>query len=403
MSEAFGGNGDRKEKLKEIVERLGKGEAPEAVKRDFKDIIREADAAEIADLEQSLIDGGVPVEDVQRLCEVHADVFLAGLERGVRPETMPGHPIHTYIAENREAKKLAKALRRTAWFGSREALVDAVKGLKPIIRHYERKENQLFPYLERAGFTGPSKVMWGKHDEIREAFRGFEAVASSASRGEVKSKAKDIARRISTMMFMEEKILFPNAIKRLSDADWAAIRRGDDAIGYAWVTPGAEWDPAIAGGASMYSHLEAMVGGAGPGLDARSKIPLATGELPLGVLDEILKSLPIDVSFVGADDRVMYYSDSPHRVFPRSPGVIGREVRNCHPPKSVAVVERILDSFRKKERDKAEFWIEMGGKFVWISYKPIYDWRGEYQGTLEMSMDATALRALQGQKRLLDW
>ena len=132
-------------------------------------------------------------------------------------------------------------------------------------------------------------------------------------------------------------------------------------------------------------------------------IPLSVGGLPLDYLDRIMKALPFDISFVDANDRVMYYSDSPHRVFPRSPGIIGREVQNCHPPDSVEVVERILDAFRKKEKDKADFWIQMGPKFVYISYKPIYDDAGTYLGTLEMSMDATELRGLEGQRRLLDW
>jgi len=238
------------------------------------------------------------------------------------------------------------------------------------------------------------------------------------------------------MLFMEEKILLPNALKRLTEQDWAAVRRGEDAIGFAWVKPGAAWDAALVGGSpsgtsggapgdakalagqGQYANFNAAIeaaaakaGGAGTTQAAQalqaigpaSMIPLSVGALPLDFLDRILKSLPVDVSFVDADDKVMYYSDSPHRVFPRSPGIIGRSVENCHPPKSVDVVMKILDAFKKKEKDKAEFWIQMNGRFILISYKPIYDDAGTYLGTLEMSWDATDIRALEGQRRLLDW
>jgi len=117
----------------------------------------------------------------------------------------------------------------------------------------------------------------------------------------------------------------------------------------------------------------------------------------------MLKALPVDLSFVDADDKVRYYSDSPQRVFPRSPGIIGRSVQNCHPQKSVAVVEKILEAFKRKEKDRADFWLEKDGRFILISYKAIYDDSGAYLGTLEMSMDATDIRALTGQRRLLDW
>lgn len=411
---------ERAARLKVIIEKLAAGASPQAVKKEFHELIKGADAAEVAALEQSLIEGGMPVEEVQRLCEVHADVFKAGLERGEKAERMPGHPVHTYMAENREARKRARSLSLASLTGGLEALAAATAGLKPIITHYERKENQLFPFLEKTGFTGPSKVMWGKHDEIRAAFKEVEQALAGSNAALARKKARELARRVRTMIFMEEKILFPNALKRLEDAEWATVRRGEDAIGFAWIRPGAEWDPALVGGQATagpsgggaYANFSAAIETAAakaagqnpashPGADA--PVPLSVGGLPLNILDRILVSLPVDISFVDADDKVMYYSDSPHRVFPRSPGIIGRSVQNCHPPKSVDVVVKILDAFRKKEKDKAEFWIQMNGRFIIISYKPLYDDAGRYLGTLEMSWDATDVRALEGQRRLLDW
>jgi DUF438 domain-containing protein len=399
---------DRAARLKAIIERLAFGASPSEVKREFHELIRDADAAEVAALEQSLIEGGTPVEEVQRLCEVHADVFRSGLERGGRPERMPGHPVHTYLAENREAARRAGRLSRAA-LGGTDSIRQALAELRPLIVHYERKENQLFPYLERTGFTGPSRVMWGKHDEIRAAFKAVEEACAAGDARSARKGARDLARRIRTMIFMEERILFPNALKRLSEADWAAVRRGEDAIGFAWVRPGAQWDPDLAGASpGQYANLAAAVDAAGraDSQDApagATSIPLSTGSLPLDWLDRMLKALPVDLSFVDADDKVRYYSDSPQRVFPRSPGIIGRSVQNCHPQKSVAVVEKILEAFKRKEKDRADFWLEKDGRFILISYKAIYDDSGAYLGTLEMSMDATDIRALTGQRRLLDW
>ncbi len=425
-------------RLKAIIDKLAAGASPAEVKKEFHDLIMDADAVEVAELEQSLIEGGLPVSEVQRLCDVHADVFKAGLERGEKTERMPGHPVHTYLAENKEARKYARGLVYASLTGGLESIKGAVDAMRPIIVHFERKENQLFPFLERSGFTGPSKVMWGKHDEIRGVFKELDAAIKASDIKTARKKARDLAKRVRMMVFMEEKILLPNSLKRLTDQDWAAVRRGEDAIGFAWVKPGAKWDAALVGGSPVgapvgssgnvtpgtaagqgqYANFNAAIeaaaaraGGAGTtqatqtlqAIGPASMIPLSVGALPLDFLDRILKSLPVDVSFVDADDKVMYYSDSPHRVFPRSPGIIGRSVQNCHPPKSVDVVMKILDAFKKKEKDKAEFWIQMNDRFILISYKPIYDDAGTYLGTLEMSWDATDIRALEGQRRLLDW
>ncbi|HUW71308.1 MAG TPA: DUF438 domain-containing protein [bacterium] len=402
---------DGAKRLKQVIDKLATGAAPADVKREFHELIKGASAEEVASMEQSLIDGGLPVEEVQRLCEVHADIFKGGLEKQPRANRLPGHPVHTYLAENREARKRLRTLRFASLLGDVVAIRNAAEDLRPIIVHYTRKENQLFPFLEATGFTGPSRVMWGKHDDIRARFKTLDEAMLAGDLKAARREARSLAGQIGTVMFMEERILFPTALKRLSPADWAKVRAGEDAIGFAWVKPGAVWDPGLVGTGqtgSMYGNLDAAIAAAttqpesGAGKQNDS-IPLSEGALPRKILDLMLKNLPLDVSFVDANDRVLYYSDSPHRVFPRSPGVIGRAVQNCHPQKSVATVERILAAFKKKEKDKADFWIQMGDRFIIISYKALYDDDGTYLGTLESSWDATDIRALQGQRRLLDW
>ncbi len=393
----------RVERLKLIVEKLAAGASPAEVKREFHALIRNTDAGEVAALEQALIDSGTPVEEVLRLCEVHASVFKAGLERGKREEEMSGHPVHTFKAENKMLKKKLKSLRFSG-LKNLDSLKTAVDALRPLIIHYERKENQLFPYLERAGFTGPSKVMWGKHDEIRELFRNFENAYTADNKALAKRTVRTLVHKARMMIFMEEKILFPNALRRLSSRDWADIRRGEEAIGFAWVKPGSDWDPLFATNPSGIVGIpEFGTSQKGKALAGETVIPLSEGSLPLSWLNRILTMLPLDLSFVDADDKVRYYSDSPERVFPRSPGVIGRSVQNCHPPKSVHMVEKILTSFKSGEKSDAAFWIQMGERFIHISYKAVRDEKGTYLGCLEMSMDATELRSLSGEHRLLDW
>jgi DUF438 domain-containing protein len=419
MSELLGdkAQGEGAMRLKAVIDKLAAGETPASVKKEFHQLIKGASAEEIASMEQALIDGGLPVEDVQRLCEVHADVFKEGLERQPKAARMPGHPVHTYMAENKEARKRLWPLRLAGIFGSTASITRATDDLKPLIVHYTRKEHQLFPYLERTGFTGPTKVMWGKHDEIRARFKSVDDAVTSGDVQAARREARLLAAQIAMMLFMEERILFPNSLKRLTQTDWAALRKGDDAIGYAWVVPGAMWDAALAakestagGSGAGYSNLEAKIAAltapddqSAASLDKAALVRLSEGALTREVLDLVLRNLPLDVSFVDADDKVLYYSDSPHRVFPRSPAIIGRAVQNCHPPKSVSTVEKILEAFKKKEKDKADFWITMGGRFIVISYKAIYDADGTYLGTLESSWDATDIRALEGQRTLLDW
>jgi hypothetical protein len=453
VSEADVVDPTRQSQLKTIIARLHAGEKVSEVRRDFARLIEGVSAQEIAAMEQALVDEGFPIEEIQRLCEVHVSVFKSSLEKGRRPERMPGHPVHTFLAENREAGLRLKRLLREAsllvWAGNRpsEARFAAVKAalgdVSSIVVHYQRKENQLFPFLEKAGFTGPSKVMWGKHDEIRSQLKSLEsAFAGLGSAGQggtgspgrtvrnLRGEARKLAGMMRRMFFMEERILFPNALSRLGEREWALIRRGEDAIGYAWVSPGAEYDAAIVlAQTSTAPKLSELIARADADIAAKAAgttadpapagdrpaafasaapafgegIALDTGSLPADLLNLVLKKLPVDLSVVDENDRVLFYSDNPDRIFPRSPAVIGRDVHNCHPHKSVAIVERILASFKDGSRDSARFWIRMGPKFVVIDYLALRDADGRYRGTLEMSQDASELRGLEGERRLLDW
>lgn len=399
MDQYPGVDPDRQIKLKEIIAKLHAGESVGDVKKEFARLIHGVNAAEIAAMEQSLIDGGMPVEEVQRLCEVHVQVFETSLSKGRKPSGIPGHPVHTMLEENKIARRkiseLKAAARARVWGTERPgAAENALESLSLILVHYARKENQLFPYLEKQGFTGPSRVMWGKHDEIRALFKETKGALDGDPRT-FRKLAGALGSKLQKMIFMEEHILIPEAVRRLSDREWALIRKGEDAIGFSWVAPASLYD----------AELALAKAGNSPGRTnpADGPLDLSTGLVPKGILDLALKTLPVDISIVDENDKVIYYSDSPHRLFPRSPAAIGRTVQNCHPQKSVDTVNKILAAFRNKEKDKARFWIERGGRFILIEYYALYDGDGAYKGTLEVSQDLTDLRALEGQRHLLDW
>lgn len=125
------------------------------------------------------------------------------------------------------------------------------------------------------------------------------------------------------------------------------------------------------------------------------------GRLPQEVLEAVLDALPVEISFVGADDKVKYFNKNGNRIFPRTEGVLERRVQQCHPQKSLAKVEEILDGFKKGTLDKAEFWIDLKGMKVLIRYFPVRDKHGKYLGCLEVTEDITKVRKLEGEKRLL--
>jgi hypothetical protein len=312
-----------------------------------------------------------------------------------------GHPVNTYMLENERASELAETLMKeitrmgedpdkNIWSFTVNHLHELLAELSDIRTHYVRKENQLFPLLELHGIEAPTKVMWEVHDEIRDKYRTAAEMLKGIDRVAAVAALRDLVEMVQDMIYKEEHILFPMAVETLNDDDWARARQGDDEIGYAFsVEPGTDWQP-------IKQAPENTFGSSG-------LINLDTGELSIEVINTMLCSLPVDMSFVDAQDNVAYYSDTGSRIFPRSPAVIGRNVQNCHPPKSVHMVTDILQNFKNGKRDNAEFWLEVDGKFIHIQYVALRSKEGEYMGCLEVTQDATHVRSLTGQRRLLEW
>jgi DUF438 domain-containing protein len=403
MSEFINNATQRKEALKIVIQRLHAGESVEDLQKEFGHVIKGATAAEIAEAERALISEGVSVSEIQRLCDLHVAIFRESLDEEPAPESLPGHPVFTFRIENEVTMRLLESMNDTLdeWASGHPAAIESLQqqthNLSTIEKHYSRKENLLFPYMEKKNFEGPSTVMWGVDNEIREQIKAFKQAISGTNANIVDAaeKFQVMANNIREMIYKEEKILFPAALERLSEQEWAEIRQQEEEIGYFNVTPRDTWKP------SELDTPEAKPVEV-PAMTDDSLISLATGALTREQVNLMLTHLPVDVTFVDENDRVRYFSQGKERIFDRSAAIIGREVTKCHPPQSVHKVQVILDDFRAGKRDVAEFWIQMAGNFVHIRYFALHDVSGTYKGCIEVSQNVTHIRALEGEKRLLD-
>jgi DUF438 domain-containing protein len=405
-----GGAGiDRNERiamLGHIIAGLHDGGDLDTARAQFAQAVGDVDAGEIASMEEEMIKGGLPVGEVQRLCDVHVGAFRDALDRKQELAPPPGHAVHTYMADNKLIATLAEHLAeiarklaadKTAGAEFLPAAVAELAKYDGLDNHYKRKENQLFPLLERHGITGPSQVMWGVHDEIRGQWNKARKAAESGDVQAFVEAVPGLSRGLVEMVYKEEKILFPLAMEKLTAEEWAEEKRGEDVLGYVMAKP------AIALRVAALKVANAPVAAQPTAAQVAGLVNLNTGALTLEVVDLMLRHLPIDLSFVDENDVVRYYSESKERIFPRTPAAIGRTVQNCHPPRSVDTVNRILDSFRAGRKDVAEFWINMRGRFIHIRYFAVRDGAGKYRGCLEVTQDIGAIRALEGERRLLNW
>jgi uncharacterized protein len=398
----------RKDLLKHLILQLHVGAAPAQVQRQLVRLLGQVPYGLVVEVEQELIEDGMPAEEVTRLCHLHGAALQGAIDLSTAPVAPPGHPVQTFQKENvalraeldalSAAAANLDALREDASAG--EALFGLrarLNALMDVDKHYLRKEHLLFPYLEKHGITGPPKVMWAKHDEARALLRGaIEALAASetASAGDARSvvalTVQPAVRAIGDMVDREENILLPMSLDTLDELEWWEIARQSAEIGFCLVEPD-EWRPAWAP-----AMEPATAEGSG-------RIRLPTGSLGPKELEAILNAIPLDATFVDADDRVRYFTHGRERVFARSRAILGRKVQHCHPPSSVGTVERILDAFRCGRQDRAAFWIEKRGRFVHIEYVALRDGAGTYLGCLEVTQDLTEKRTLAGEQRLLSW
>ena len=388
----------RREQLKEIIRDIHRQANPEELRERFKDLLSDVGASEIAQLEQELIQEGLPETEIKSLCDVHAAVFAEGLNNQVAVEEEGGHPVHTFKKENREIEKIVEALNQVLASLSRKEKDSTEKDLEEwrrlhgrlleIEKHYSRKENILFAYLEKHGVTAPPKVMWAIHDDIRELLKEISRCLDGCELKEkelqetIEKVARPVLKMITDMIYKEENIMFPMCMETLTGEEWAEVAEQSEEIGYL-VEPDKGWKYEIRATES-----------------SEAEISFETGVLTQKQLNLMLNNLPVDITFVDERDTVRYFTLGKERIFQRSKAIIGREVQNCHPPDSVHIVEDILQDFRSGKKDMASFWLHLGEKYVFIQYFALRDEKGNYAGTIEVSQDIKELQQLQGEKRI---
>jgi hypothetical protein len=400
---------ENKKKILEIITQLHAGAPPQQVKERFKQFLGSVSSEEIAKIENELVKEGIQREEIQRLCDVHLAVFREELERQ-KPEVPPQHPIGILLEEHKImlqlAEKLATITNKIKQTNDKSYVGDAIHQLEHIARdfidsekHYLREENVLFPIIEKHGITEPPAIMWMEHNQIREKKKQLDNLVGKYNALDFQDFKRQLVEASAALneilpnhFFKENNILFPTAMKVVTNDEWADIRREFDEIGYCCFTPPQLTATPIA---EETKKEEALA--------QEGTLQFETGSLSKDEIEAILNALPIDISFVDANDTVKYFNKADRRIFVRTKAVIGRKVQLCHPQRSVHIVDKILEAFKTGKKDSAEFWITMNNRLIHIRYFAVKDKNGKYLGTMEVTQDLTDIKKIEGQKRLLDW
>lgn len=410
MTEIINNRQQRIDIMKSLIRQLHTGATEEKVKTQLEVMLDEADYSDVFLMEVQLVQEGIPAESIQKLCDTHTRVLKKHLDLQETPETVPGHPVNTFVQENRELVKTTGRVRLMikdidAMADQQDAteamrtMQQQLNNLMDVEKHYLRKEYLLFPFFEKNNLPGPPMVMWGKHDEVRDLLRetiaGLQQV-DQMSAGEAQAynlfAVAPAMEAIDDMVYKEEKILFPTALNLLTEQDWYEVYLQSDEYGYCLYAPEFEWVPE--GGVQTPMRNPAAAGG---------RVQMPTGSFTLDELIGVFSSMPFDLTFVDADDTVRYFSPGKERIFNRSRTILGRKVQYCHPPKSVRIVNQIVKDFKAGTQDRARFWINKGGRLIYICYYAVRDSQGDYMGTLEVTQDLSEVRSLDGERRLLTY
>lgn len=384
----MGGKINKREVVKEILKKITEGMSPEKAKDELLKKVDSITSEELFEIENSLISDGVSPEEIKKFCNVHSLLFENMFENKVSDPQSEVHPINLFKKENREVEKLLKKLREENL--SKKEMVELLNEISKVDIHYERKEQIVFPYLERRGFFGPTQVMWGKDNEIRELIK--KAIENVDKEDFRENYLEPMLSEIEGMIFKEENILFPTCLEKLHSEDWTNIFKESAQVGYVFIEPPKEVFEAIDIEKSKEKYAQFSDG----------FVHLPTGVLSLEEIRNIFNFLPVDVTFIDKDDKVKFFSDNKERIFLRTKAVIGREVRNCHPPQSLELVEKVIEDLKNRKRNFHDFWLTINGRMIYIRYFGVFDEFGKYLGIIEITQDITEIKKIEGEKRLID-
>ena len=384
----------------------------EEARKALKDRVQHLAPYEIAIIEQEMVEETEDEcikEDIQAMLEVFQDVLVT------KEQELPeNHPISCYRRENAKMKELLLSVEDLVQYPLiKNQWLELYEELLKFKIHLSRKQNQLYPVLEKKGFTRPTTTMWTLDDFIRDEITECYNLLLEDKEEEFIGKQAELVADVRDLMDKEENILYPTSLEMINEEEFRYMAEGDQEIGFAYINVEPEKSPKqnishtasqstspLSGLSSAPGFAEELAGLLGKyGFNNKEeKLNVTTGQLNL-----IYQHMPVDLSYVDENELVCFYTDTKHRVFPRSKNVIGRDVKNCHPKASVHIVEEIIQKFRSGEQDKAEFWINKPDLFIYIIYYAVRDENGKFRGVLEMMQDCTHIRSLQGSQTLLTW
>ena len=392
----------------------------EEARKSLKDRVQHLAPYEIAIIEQEMVEETEDEcikEDIQAMLEVFQDVLVT------KDQELPeNHPISCYRRENAKMKELLLSVEDLVQYPLiKNQWLELYEDLLKFKIHLSRKQNQLYPVLEKKGFTRPTTTMWTLDDFIRDEIAECYNLLLEDKEEEFIGKQAELVADVRDLMDKEENILYPTSLEMINEEEFRYMAEGDQEIGFAYISVQADksGNSASASSSASASTAGAPLSGlsSAPGFaeelagllgkygfnNKEEKLNVSTGQLTLEQINLIYQHMPVDLSYVDENELVCFYTDTKHRVFPRSKNVIGRDVKNCHPKASVHIVEEIIKKFRSGEQDKAEFWINKPDLFIYIIYYAVRDENGKFRGVLEMMQDCTHIRSLQGSQTLLTW
>ena len=392
----------------------------EEARKALKDRVQHLAPYEIAIIEQEMVEETEDEcikEDIQAMLEVFQDVLVT------KDQELPeNHPISCYRRENAKMKELLLSVEDLVQYPLiKNQWLELYEDLLKFKIHLSRKQNQLYPVLEKKGFTRPTTTMWTLDDFIRDEISECYNLLLEDKEEEFIRKQAELVADVRDLMDKEENILYPTSLEMINEEEFRYMAEGDREIGFAYISVQADksGNSASASSSASASTAGAPLSGlsSAPGFaeelagllgkygfnNKEEKLNVTTGQLTLEQINLIYQHMPVDLSYVDENELVCFYTDTKHRVFPRSKNVIGRDVKNCHPKTSVHIVEEIIKKFRSGEQDKAEFWINKPDLFIYIIYYAVRDENGKFRGVLEMMQDCTHIRSLQGSQTLLTW
>ena len=403
MTELISTDKSYHDELKTLIQKVNNGVPVEIVKKEFNVLLERLGIKEFALIENELLEEGLPREKLEKLCDVHASMIPTFKYEPKDVNEIPSHPVHSFLQENIQIRGLLKSIDLELQNQISEnnfnniKLLNEINLLYDIEKHFLRKEMLLFPILEHHGFDGPSKVMWGIHDKIRSQLKDLSEKIDKiglCSFNTIAETFQALSSLIENLLIKEETILYPTSIKMLSETEWKNIYDESLTYGYCLYDPNVEWKIENFNENLLDINFDTKNG------IVSDLIKFTTGNLSSNQLSLIFSHLPLSFTFIDENDIVKFFSHGSDKIFNRTNAIIGRKVQNCHPPKSLYVVKRILSEFKTGVNDKADFWIQQGEKFIYICFYAIRDETNQYKGTLELVQDITYLRGLAGEKRI---